>query len=70
MEDGVIFYHTLTCPHCKMVEKLLNDNNIEYSSCIDMDEMRTKQIRHVPALGVNGEILIGKDIFNWVRGRK
>lgn len=69
MEAKVIFYHTLSCPQCKMVEKLLNDNSIEYTSCIDMDEMRSKEIRHVPALGVDDKILMGKEIFAWVRGR-
>lgn len=65
----VIFYHTLTCPQCKAVEMLLNKEKVEYVSCTNIDEMITKGIQHTPVLEVDGQLLSGKEIFQWVRGR-
>lgn len=64
----VTFYHTLTCPQCKAVEMLLKKEKIEYESCTDIDEMIAKGIQHTPMLEVDGQMLSGKEIFQWVRG--
>lgn len=67
MEHTIILYHTLTCPQCKMIEKLLKDNQITYESCVDVNVIRAKNILHVPVLEVDGEQLVGKAIFNWIK---
>ena len=64
-----IFYHTTTCPQCKMVEMMLKQSNIECESIMDVDEMTKKGINHTPALEVDGTILFGKDIINWIKSR-
>ena len=66
----IIFYHTQTCPQCKMVEMLLKKNKINYDSVEDVDLMIEKGINHTPALEVDGKILFGKDIITWVNGQR
>ncbi len=65
----IIFYHTETCPQCKMVEMLLNKEHIEYKSVMDVELMQQKGIDHTPALDVDGTIMFGKDIINWIKSR-
>lgn len=65
----VVFYHTTTCPQCKMVEMQLKSKNIEYESVEEVDSILAKGIDHTPALEVDGEILFGKDIISWIKSR-
>lgn len=65
----IIFYHTQTCPQCKMVEMQLKNKHIEYESIEEIDDIIAKGIDHTPALEVDGEILFGKDIINWIKSR-
>lgn len=61
------FYHTLTCPQCRMVEMLLNKYKIEYISITDVEEMKSKNITHTPAIEVeDNKILQGKPLIDWV----
>lgn len=66
----VTFYHTLTCPQCKAVEMMLKKEKVEYESCIDMDTMIARGLTHTPVLEVNGKLLSGKEIFDWIRGQR
>lgn len=66
----VIFYHTLTCPQCKAVEMMLKKEKIEYESCTDLDTMIARGLQHTPILEVEGNLLSGKEIFDWIRGQR
>lgn len=66
----IIFYHTLTCPQCKMIERLLIQNNIQYISCVDTKEMLSRGITRPPILEVDGESLSGKAIIDWIKENK
>jgi len=68
--SNVIFYHTETCPQCRMVGLLLDKYKIEHESCTDVDEMKSKGITHTPAIEVDGTILQGKEMMNWVNSFK
>lgn len=63
-------YHQDGCPQCKMIMMQLDKNHIEYESCKDIDEMKSKNINHTPALEVEGEILQGKSIIDWINKNK
>ena len=65
-----IFYHTSTCPQCKMVEMLLKKNNIVYESIEDVDAILEKGITHTPALEIDGQIKFGKDIISWINNKR
>lgn len=66
----ITLYHQDSCPQCKMVTMLLNKNNIEFEANADIEEMKTKGITHTPALEVNGEILQGKSLIDWINKNK
>ena len=67
--DKIIFYHTATCPQCKMVEMMLKQKNIEYDSIMNVDVMLERGIDHTPALDIDGTILVGKGIIDWIKSR-
>ena len=66
----IILYSQPTCPQCKMVHMLLDKNHINYTECQDLDQMKTIGINHTPALSVDGKILTGKEIFNYINDVK
>ena len=71
MKDNLILYHTDTCPVCKMIERLLKQYNIEYTSIKDVDEMLKLEIKHPPVLSVNGEFLkTPQEINSYINSRR
>ena len=66
---NIILYHQESCPQCKMIEKLLKSKNIEYTSCMDIETMKSKGLRMTPVLEVDGKLLMGKELFSWVNSR-
>lgn len=55
MESYVLY--TTHCPKCKILEKKLNDKNIKVNICEDVEEMKSKGVRSVPVLEVDGKML-------------
>lgn len=70
MKDNLILYHTSTCPVCKMIEMLLKQNNIQYTSNMNVDEMLKLGIVHPPVLSVNGELKTGQEIKDYINSRR
>lgn len=66
MKDHIVFYHTESCPQCKMVERMLKQKNIEYEENMNIDQMQVLGISHVPVLEVNNNLLTGKAIINYL----
>lgn len=64
---SVIFYHTHGCPQCKMIEGMLKQKNIPYTSVEDVGEMKAKGITRTPTLEVDNVKMTGKSIFDWVK---
>ena len=65
----VILYHQKGCGMCATVERMLKLKNVEYKSVTDMEEMRALGISHTPTLSVDGELLTGKAIIDWLHTR-
>lgn len=68
--DNVILYSQPGCPQCRMVHMMLDKKGIKYEETQDIETMRSKGIDHTPALDVDGKILIGIEIGDWIRGIK
>lgn len=69
--SNFILYSLPTCPQCKMIHLMLDNNKIKYTECQDVDIMRSKNITQIPVLEVgNNRLLVGKEIFTWVREQK
>ena len=65
---AVTLFHLPTCPQCRAVERMMEAKHIDYVSCTDIDAMTSKGVQHTPTLEVDGELLQGKAIFNWIKG--
>jgi len=59
-------YHTPSCGMCKTIERMLQLKGIEYKDCQDVDYMADIGINHPPALEVDGVILQGTEIRDWL----
>ena len=59
-------YHTPGCGMCKTIERMLQLKEIKYESCEDVDVMKKLGINHPPALEVEGVILQGTQIRDWI----
>lgn len=69
--DTITFYHTATCPQCRMVKMLLDKNEIPYIPCLDVEKMKEKGIMHTPAIELqDGSILQGTAIKDWLNQNK
>ena len=63
----MILYSQPGCPQCKMVHMMLDKEGIQYEECQDYDEMQKVGIQHTPALNVDGNILMGRDLFAYIK---
>ena len=61
----IILYST-HCPLCKGLEKSLNQKNISYTLCTDMNIMRSLGIKQAPMLSVDGELMKAPQALRWV----
>lgn len=68
-----IFYHQEGCGMCKALEMMLQRKGIDYESVLitldNVEVYRDKGITGIPALEVEGNILIKKEASDWVRGQ-
>lgn len=61
----IILYST-HCPQCRGVESLLSRKNIPYTICSDLEEMKKLELKQVPVLSVDEQLLRGKEIYDWI----
>lgn len=67
MKNKIILYST-HCPQCVNVERLLRQKNIDYEEINDTGVMLSKGITLVPVLEVEGKLLQGKEIYDYLNG--
>lgn len=58
--------YSTNCPKCKMLEKQLNKNKIEYEVITDRNIMIKKGFSSAPKLEINGEIMDYNVAMKWV----
>lgn len=63
----MITLYTTHCPKCTMLEKQLNDKQISFGLCEDINVMASKGFREAPILEVGGKALNFKDAIKWVK---
>ena len=66
MEKPILY--TIDCPACKILEKKLNAQGIEYDT-IDARENNPKNMTEFPQLEVNGEVMKYTDAVKWVKAQ-
>ena len=62
---NVILYST-HCPMCRVLEKKLNNKNVEYTLIDDQNIMLEKGMKSAPMLEVDGELMAFKPAVTWV----
>ena len=62
----IIIYTTPTCPRCKILKNKLNEKNIEFTECQDIDTMAKLGIMEVPKLEKNNELFSFGEAVAWV----
>lgn len=58
------------CPKCTILEKKLNQANVEYKICDDTNIMIDKGFDFLPILEVDGKIMGFKEAVDWINERK
>lgn len=57
------------CPKCKILEKKLDNANIEYVICDDIDIMTDKGFDFLPMLEVDDKVMNFGEAVKWVNER-
>ena len=65
----VIFYST-HCPQCRVLEKKLQQRNIDYVECNDVTEMLARGLSHAPALYVDGNLMDFSEAVKWINAQE
>ncbi len=66
----MVLYTQKNCPQCRMVHMLLATTNLTYTECQDIDEMKKAGVNHTPAAEVDGEILQGRALMDYIKKNK
>lgn len=61
----IVLYST-GCPKCGILERKLNEKNISFTKCADVDEMLALGIMSVPVLSVYGDMMDFSKAVQWV----
>lgn len=62
----IILYST-GCPKCKILKQKLDEQNIEYTICNDVELMKEKGFTTVPMLEIDGKIYSYIEAINYIK---
>jgi len=65
----MITLYSNDCPKCKILKFKLDNKNIQYELCSDIDIMTSKGFQTTPMLTVEEKTMNYLDAINWVKGR-
>ena len=60
-----IILYTIHCPKCSQLEKRLNDKNIKYQKCTDINTMKQLGMTSAPYLKVDGTLMNFTEAWKW-----
>jgi glutaredoxin len=55
------------CPKCKILKSKLDEKNIEYTICSDIDFMISKGFNAMPVLEIENKTMNYLEAVNWVK---
>ena len=64
---GKVICYSIGCPQCLILEKKLQQKNIDFELVSDRDIMLTKGFKSAPQLEVDGEIMNFKQAIDWLK---
>lgn len=59
--------YSTNCPKCKVLKEKLDNLNIDYTICDDMNLMIEKGFLSVPMLEVNDKIMTFNEAIKWLK---
>lgn len=62
----MITLYSNDCPKCKILKLKLDDKNIQYELCSDINIMKSKGFQSMPMLEVDGEVMNFNNSVKWV----
>lgn len=62
----LIVFNSNDCPKCKILKTKLDEKNIVYQICSDMDVMIKKGFNSMPVLEVDDKIMNFNDSIKWI----
>ena len=62
----MVTLYTTHCPKCRMLEKKLQSEGVEYTTSEDLDKLIRAGHQSAPMLEVEGQFLNFKEAWNWV----
>ena len=65
----MITLYTIDCPKCKILEKKLEQANIEYETCKDTNIMTEKGFDFMPVLDADGQVMNFGEAVKWVNNQ-
>lgn len=63
---NIILYST-ECPKCKILKQKLDEANITYIVCSDIEIIKNKGFRSVPMVEINNKIMNYLECINWIK---
>ena len=62
-----IIFYTTHCPRCRVLKAKLDEKQVTYTECDDIDKMMALGLRTSPALGIDGKIMDFSAAIKWLR---
>ena len=63
----MIILYTIDCPKCKVLERKLEEKNIQYEVCKDTNIMTEKGYMYLPILEIDDKVLNFKEAVDWIK---
>lgn len=63
----MIILYTIDCPKCKVLERKLEEKNIQYKVCKDTNIMAEKGYMYLPILEIDDKVLNFKEAVDWIK---
>lgn len=61
-----VILYTTNCPKCKILEKKMNDKNVQFETVTDIDVMISKGFMMAPMLEVDGKVMDFVTANTWI----
>lgn len=62
----MVTLYTTNCPKCKVLEKKLEEKNIKFEICENVDVMLEKGMMQAPYLEIDNELLDFSKAIKWI----
>lgn len=62
-----IILYTTHCPMCLMLERKLKEKNINYTEISDIEEIKKANIKNVPVLKIEEELMDSYNAMQWIK---